>query len=390
MHKDILVLNAGSSTIKLALYPGGEAPERVLYRGEADGLGGKRGRLLIRDASGEPVVDQPLDGGHEQALETMLHWLAADSGHDPGAVGHRVVHGGTRYMQPVRLTPAVIEDLERLDGLAPLHQPHNLAPVRMLERQTPDLPQVACFDTAFHASQPWEARRFALPRHYTDAGIVRYGFHGLSYEYVSRYLCRNHPRLHAGRVLVAHLGNGASMCALHHGHSIATTMGFTALDGLPMGQRCGSLDPGVILYLMDHHGMDLREVEDLLYHRSGLLGMSGISHDMRTLLASDEGDAAEAIQVYCYRAAREAGSLAAALRGVDGVVFTGGVGQHAAAVRAAICERLDWLGVRLDQERNDGHAGCISADDSIPVLVIATDEERIIAEHTRRVVSAAA
>ena len=385
MTDRILVLNAGSSSIKLAIYPADAPPDQPLFKGEADGLGGEQGRLLIRDHRRNTVIDQRLGASHEEALRAVLRWLAEDSGQDLAAVGHRVVHGGMHYAEPVRLTPGLVEELERLDGLAPLHQPHNLSAVRVLARQRPDLPQVACFDTAFHRTQHWEAQRFALPREYTAAGILRYGFHGLSYQHVSSYLACHHPQLYRGRVVVAHLGNGASVCALHHGRSIATSMGFTALDGLPMGQRCGSLDPGVVLYLMDHYGMDLRALEDVLYHRSGLLGMSGISHDMRVLLASDDPAAAEAIRVYCYRAAREIGALVTTLRGLDGLVFTGGVGQHAAPVREAICERLDWLGVSLDQERNAGNAGSVSRDGSLPVLVVTCDEERVIAEETRRI-----
>ena len=387
MTEQLLVINAGSSSIKFAIYPAEAGSDQALFRGEAEGLGpdDQGGHLRIQNSGRECVLARDLDGSHESALKAMLEWLDAEVG-PLAAVGHRVVHGGLRYGEPVRLNPDIMRDLEALGSLAVLHQPHNLSSVRILERQRLGLPQVACFDTAFHRTQPWEAQRFALPRKLTESGIVRYGFHGLSYEFISEYLQRHHPRLHGGRVLVAHLGNGASLCAMHNGRSMATSMGFTALDGLPMGQRCGSLDPGVVLYLINERGMSAREVEDMLYRQSGLLGMSGISHDMRALLASDDPAAAEAGLVYGDRAAREIGSLAAALQGLDGLVFTGGVGQHAAPVREGICQRLGWLGVYLDAERNAGHAGCISRDDSLPVLVIPTDEERIIARHTRRLV----
>ncbi len=251
----------------------------------------------------------------------------------------------------------------------------------------PDLPQVVCFDTAFHRSQPALAQRFALPREWSERGVLRYGFHGLSYDYIAGRLRAEYPRLAQGRVVVAHLGNGASLCALHEGRSVATSMGFTALDGLPMGQRCGALDPGVVLYLIKQQGLSVDEVEDMLYHRSGLLGMSGISHDMRELLASSDPAAADAIAVFCYRAAREIASLAAALGGLDGLVFTAGIGENCPPVRRAIVERLAWLGFGLDDQANSANGAMISAADSPPVLVMATDEEGVIARETRRLLA---
>ncbi|MCC5810737.1 MAG: acetate/propionate family kinase [Ectothiorhodospiraceae bacterium] len=378
-QQSVLVVNAGSSSIKFALYARGDRPT-PLYRGQADGLGGDA-RFRVSDLVEGGTEQRALRGGdHRAAIEALMEWVEHCSRDRPlAAAGHRVVHGGTRYSEPVRLTDGILAELEDLKGLAPLHQPHNLSPVRLLAELRPDLPQTASFDTAFHRDQPWYAQRFALPRSYADEGVLRYGFHGLSYQYMARWLKEHHPELHRGRVIVAHLGNGASLCAMRGGRSVATSMGFTALDGLPMGQRCGSLDPGVVLYLIRQRGMAAEDVEDLLYRRSGLLGMSGISHDVRALLESREPAAAEALEIYCYRAAREIGSLAAALGGMDALVFTAGVGEHAAPVRADICGRLSWLGVALDEERNRGHAGCISHDDSTPVLVVPTDEEGEIA-----------
>ena len=295
-----------------------------------------------------------------------------------------IVHGGADYAAPVRVTPAVLARLERLVPLAPLHQPHNLLPIRTLAARLPDLPQVACFDTGFHCVQSTVARAFALPRELSDAGVRRYGFHGLSYEYIASVLPQYDARAAAGRTIVLHLGNGASMCAMHAGKSVATTMGFTAVDGLPMGTRTGSLDPGVLLYLMDEHGMDARAIETLIYKRSGLLGVSGISSDMRELLESDHPHARDAIELFCYRIGRELGSLAAALGGLDAVVFTAGIGEHAAPIRDRVCRDASWLGLALDTAANARHGPRISGPDSrIAAWVIATDEEHMIALHTR-------
>jgi len=284
------------------------------------------------------------------------------------------------------VTPAVIDELEKLTPLAPLHQPHNLKPVRLIEQLHPDVPQVVCFDTAFHRTQPDVAQAFALPAAITDLGVRRYGFHGLSYEYIASVLPDVAPAAAAGRTVVAHLGNGASMCALVAGKSVASTMGFTAVDGLPMGTRCGNLDPGVLLYLMEERGMDARAVEDLLYHHSGLLGVSGISGDMRTLLESDDPRARFAIDLYVYRICRELGSLAAAMEGLDAVVFTGGIGEHAAAIREGVVRRAQWLGADLNVTANlDGGPLVSTASSRVPVYVIPTNEELMIARHTRAV-----
>jgi acetate kinase len=299
------------------------------------------------------------------------------------AAGHRIVHGADRYSAPVLLTEALLAELAGFVPLAPLHQPHNLAAVEALAALAPDLPQVGCFDTAFHRTQPALAQAFALPRALSAEGIKRYGFHGLSYEYIAGVLPQHLGPAAEGRVVVAHLGNGASMCGMIGRRSAATTMGFTALDGLMMGTRAGNLDPGVLLYLIQHKGMDVERLTRLLYKESGLLGVSDLSQDMRTLLASDRPAAREAIELFCYRATRELGSLAAALGGLDALVFTGGIGERAAPVRARICTAAAWLGLSLDEAANATNATVISAAESrVAVLVVPTDEERMIAQHT--------
>lgn len=305
------------------------------------------------------------------------------------AIGHRVVHGGASYKAPVRVTEKVLADLAALTPLAPLHQPHNLAPIHAIAARQPLLPQVACFDTAFHQAQPALAQTFALPRRYFDQGVRRYGFHGLSYEYVSARLSEIAPELARGRVIAAHLGNGASLCAIKDGRSVASTMGFTAVDGLMMGTRCGTIDPGVILYLMDEEGLDSRGIADLVYRRSGLLGVSGISSDMRMLRASSAPEAVEATTLFEYRIIREIGSLVAALGGLDGLVFTAGIGEYDAATRAAVMQGCAWLGLTGDAARNAIGAGKISADDSkVVAWVIPTDEEGVIAQHTAALLAA--
>lgn len=383
MSVGILVLNAGSSSFKFALYAlADQQPLTLQYRGLLDGIGG-RARLQIKDASGETLEQRaPVAGStHEQALATVLGWLEANlDGISLAAAGHRVVHGGPRRSAPARVDAQLLEELEALCALAPLHQPHNLAAVRAIQHLRPELPQVACFDTAFHRSQPLLAQRFALPEEYAERGVLRYGFHGISYEYIAEQLPRYDAAAGAGRTVVAHLGNGASMCAMQSGKSIATTMGFSTLDGLMMGQRGGSMDPGVLLYLLQQEGLSVPQLEELLYRRSGLLGVSGLSMDMRELLASPEPAAALAIELYCYRARRELGSLVAALGGLDALVFTGGIGENAAPIRASICQELDWLGLDFDPQANAANQSRISRPGSrVRVWVIATDEESNIA-----------
>lgn len=389
MRGDVLVLNSGSSSIKFALYDGDDEQLPVLGRGRIEGIGGAT-RLRAFDDRGQPLVDQPFSDqlDHAQAMVELVTWgRQREAAHDIAAVGHRVVHGGMRFDHPVRVDEKILNELQVLSPLAPLHQPHNLAGIRSLAALEPALPQIACFDTAFHRTLPGLAQRFALPRKYHDLGIRRYGFHGLSYEYIAGALPElAGPDIAAGRVIVAHLGNGASLCALRDGHSVDTTMGFTALDGLAMGTRCGNLDPGVVLYLQDELGMSTAEVADLLYHRSGLAGVSGISNDMRSLLASDEPSAREAVDLFVYRINRELGALVATLGGLDALVFTGGIGEHAAPIRAQVCELAAWLGIRLDAAANGCHASRISTMDSaVSTWVIPTDEEQMIARHTCRV-----
>jgi acetate kinase len=342
---------------------------------------------MVRDAAGATLADKRWPDGtspdHEAVLGDLLDWLDARRGTDRLlAVGHRVVHGGSEFATPVRLTAEIIEALERLTPLAPLHQPHSLSPIRAVLALRPGLPQIACFDTAFHRTMPPVATRFALPRDYEQSGVRRYGFHGLSYEYIARRLREATPDLASGRVIVAHLGNGASLCAMHGGSSIDTTMSFTALDGLVMGTRCGALDPGVVLYMLQQRGLSPGEVEDVLYRRSGLLGASGVSSDMRALLASADIGAREAIELFVFRIAQQTAALAASLEGLDGFVFTAGIGERAADIRAMVGERLGWLGIEIDAAANDCHADRIStAQSRVEVCVIATDEEGMIARH---------
>ena len=317
-------------------------------------------------------------------LAELLGWVGEHLGDARlVAAGHRVVHGGRRFVAPARVDGAVLAELGRLSPLAPLHQPHSLAAIRAIAANRPDLPQVACFDTAFHRTNAAVARRLALPRALAEEGMERYGFHGLSYEFIAGRLPEVAPGLAEGKVIVAHLGNGASLCALSGGRSVDTTMGFTALDGLPMGTRCGALDPGAILYLMQAHGMEAPALERLLYHESGLLGVSGVSSDMRALLASDDPHAAEAVELFAFQVARQAGALASTLGGLDGIVFTAGIGENVPEVRRQACERLAWLGLALDGAANARGGPCISAPGSrVAAWVIPTDEERMIARHT--------
>ena len=382
----IAVLNAGSSSIKFALYESG-GDGALLFRGQIERIGAGP-HLEVRDAAGTVVAERRWPGGaldhHGATAEILAQGQALLAGRPVLAFGHRVVHGGTRFAAPVRIDRAIVSELESLVPLAPLHQPHNLAPIAAILDAAPHLPQIACFDTAFHRTQPVLAQEFALPRELTADGVRRYGFHGLSYDFVTSRLRATQPALAQGRLIVAHLGNGASLCATRDGRSVASTMGFTALDGLMMGTRAGALDPGVLLYLAQQRGMSFAAIEDLLYRKSGLLGVSGISSDMRTLRASTEPAAREAIDLFVYRIVREVGSLAAALGGVDGIVFTAGIGENDAATRAEIVEGCRWLGVTLDPERNRAGEGRISADGSaVSAWIVPTDEERMIAQYTR-------
>jgi acetate kinase len=389
MSRALLVLNAGSSSLKFSVFAD-EDPPRPLLRGQLEALL-TRPRFLAR-AGGAVVAEKEWPPGthlgHAGAIDHLLSWGQGGvlGGHTISAVGHRVVHGGPRRRGPVLVDPATLAELAALVPLAPLHQPHSLAAIAAVAERAPSVPQVACFDTAFHATQPTVAQSFALPHRYFDEGVRRYGFHGLSYESIAVTLPSLTPAAAAGRTVVAHLGNGASLCALAGGRSVATTMGFTALDGLVMGTRCGALDPGVLLYLMDRHGMDARALERLLYHHSGLRGVSGGSSDMRELLARSDAPARAAVDLFVYRIDRELGSLAAALGGLDALVFTGGIGENAAPIRARVCGGARWLGLELDAAANARGGPCISAGESrVSAWVIPTDEELMIARHTRAV-----
>lgn len=382
------VINAGSSSIKFGIYQPGE-DEPVVCRGRLEGLGTSP-RMRVADAEGTVLVERSWSAEVLDARAATREVLATAAelarGRTLGGIGHRVAHGGARYGQPIRIDAEVLSELRKLCPLAPLHQPHNLAPIDAIAEAAPHLPQVACFDTAFHRGQPPVAQALGLPRRFAEDGLRRYGFHGLSYEYICGRLPEIAPRLAQGRVIIAHLGNGASLCAVDRCRSVATTMGFSSLDGLIMGTRCGAMDPGVLLFLMDGYGMGARELEDLMYRRSGLLGVSGVSSDMRALRASGKPEAAEAIELFVYRAVRETGSLAAALGGLDGLVFTGGIGENDAETRAEIAAGCVWLGLELDPARNAGGAGRISADGSkVEAWVTPTDEERMIARHAGEV-----
>jgi len=389
----ILVLNAGSSSIKFLLFAEQRGELSPVIRGQVEALH-TAPHFIARDAEGRVLAEKSWDEGaplgHDGGVAHLASFLQEHgTGYDLRAVGHRVVHGGLQHVRPVQLDQSVLATLDKLVPLAPLHQPHNLAPIRALFDRRPQLPQVACFDTAFHATNPDVARRFAIPAELHDAGVRRYGFHGLSYEYVASMLPSHDPRAAAGKVVVCHLGNGSSMCALDAGSSVASTMGFTAVDGLPMGTRSGALDAGVLLYLMDERRMDARAIEKLIYSQSGLLGMSGISSDMRKLLQSDDPRARTAVDVFVYRIGRELGSLVAALGGLDALVFTAGIGENSAAIRERVCRDAVWTGLVFDAEANAAGKPCISAAHSrVSAWVIPTNEELMIARHTQRLLDA--
>jgi len=394
MADAIAVFNAGSSSIKFSLFALRGTELELTDRGQIEGIF-TAPHFVAKDAAGNVLSEKAwaegVELGHAHALEHLMTFLRDRlAGAHLVGVGHRVVHGGLDHTQPVRIDAAVLETLRKYMPLAPLHQPHNLAPIGLLLERAPQLPQVACFDTSFHRSNPELAQMFALPHALHEQGVRRYGFHGLSYEYVASVLPVCDAQAARGRSVVLHLGNGASMCAIRAGRSVASTMGFTAVDGLPMGTRCGALDPGVMLYLMDQRGMDARQLEQLIYHESGLLGVSGVSSDMRTLLGSDAPRAKLAVDLYVYRIGRELGSLAAALGGLDAIVFTAGIGENAAVLRERICRDADWLGVELAPAANAAGGPRISAPGSrVSAWVIPTNEELMIARHTRTVLGAA-
>ena len=387
----LLTLNAGSSSIKFSLFDiGAELDERVC--GEVEGLGSKP--HLHAEMAGKRFADETLDAGqvtdHDSALAVVLKVLEKQIGTMAiAAVGHRVVHGGVAFAESIVLDDQRLAELALLSPLAPLHQPGNLSGVRAARRAFPDALQVACFDTAFHRSHPWVNDTYALPREYYEQGIRRYGFHGLSYEYVVDRLKQIAPLYEQGRVVVMHLGNGASMCAIRDGQSVGSSMGFTALDGLPMGTRCGQLDPGIVLYLLREKGMTADAIEDLLYRKSGLKGLSGLSQDMRELEAAGTPEAMQAIDYFVFRIRRELGSMAAILSGLDAVVFCGGIGENAWRIRERVCQGFEWLGVELDDVRNQAAETVVSSDRSrVRVFVIKTNEDMTIARHTARLLAA--
>ncbi len=396
MSDAILVFNAGSSSLKFAVFLDGNPPV-PLIRGQVEGLF-TQPHFVARDTAGHIIGDQqwPADTqlGHAGAIDFIFRWGREPlSEHRIVAAGHRVGHGGMTFTRPVLVDARVLEALETLIPLAPLHQPHNLGAIKAVAERAPELPQVACFDTAFHRNQPAVAQAYGLPRRFAAEGVLRYGFHGLSYEYIAAVLPEFALSAAAGRTVVAHLGSGASMCAMSGGKSVATTMGFTPLDGLLMGTRCGAIDPGVLLYLMDQHGLDARGIERLLYQQSGLLGVSETSNDMRRLLECESSDAraAEAIELFVYRVSCELGSLAAALGGLDGLVFTGGIGERSAAIRERVCRDAAWLGLELDAGANETGGPRLSSRDSrVSAWAVPTNEELMIAQHTKRLVAKSA
>lgn len=392
MNGIFVTLNAGSSSLKFAVFDAASSSATALLRGKIAGIGGTP-VFSAKDANGAPIDAGALSSlavlsTHQTLIAQLLPWLSTHQGERPLlAVGHRVVHGGQFYSKPTRLTPAVIRQLETLVPLAPLHQPHNLAAIEAVAKWHPDIPQIACFDTSFHSEKDPLAQLFALPRSLTDEGVIRYGFHGLSYDYIASVLPEYLDDA-SGRIIVAHLGNGSSMCAMKDRKSVATSMGFTALDGLMMGRRCGALDPGVVLYLMQAKGMTAAEIEHLLYKQSGLLGVSGITNDMQVLQNSDNPHAKEAIHLFCYRAAANLAALVPSIGGLDALVFTAGIGENSALVRRLVCERLEWLGITLDQNANTRNATTISATKSnLKVLVIPTNEEAVVARACHRLLS---
>jgi acetate kinase len=388
----ILVANAGSSSVKFQVFevePGGGLRRQL--KGQIDGVG-SRPRLRASAADGRVLVDRTYENDAVRdvtaALATAGAWLRTELKINPIAIGHRVVHGGPDYDKPVRIDQKILTQLERYASLAPLHQPYNLAPIRSIQAYFPELPQVACFDTAFHRGHGALADCYAIPRQLHVEGVRRYGFHGLSYEYIAGALPKVAPEIADKRVIVAHLGSGASMCAISRGQSVESTMGFTALDGLPMGTRPGQLDPGVVLYLISEKGMSAEAVQNLLYRECGLKGLSGISNDMRELQGNSDPNAALAVDYFIYRVGLNAGMLAAAMQGVDAFVFTAGIGENSPQIRAAIVDKLGWLGASVDATANGANKLLISGRDSrLPVYVVPTDEELMIARHTLSLLS---
>lgn len=391
MDEGILVINSGSSSIKFSLFSIQRDKLNLYYHGKIEDLYGSP-RMVILNSNHAQIMQQTIPSrGHEVGLKAFFNWFDHLSNSvSLKAVGHRVVHGGTFFSHPILITDDSMKEMSTLIPLAPLHQPHNLEAIKIIQKLNPKLPQIACFDTTFHQAQNKLAKLFAIPRSLTAEGIIRYGFHGISYEYIASIITQHIGDIGNQRVIVAHLGNGSSMCAMYQRKSVATTMGFTALDGLMMGTRCGSIDPGVLLYLIEEKNYSAKQVEDLLYNESGLLGVSGISHDVRQLIANFDDNAEEAIDLFCYRAALAVGSLCVALNGCDALIFTAGIGEHAALVRQKISAHLNWLGIKINKKANDSNATIISEKDSdIIVSIIPTDEEYMIAKHVMTILRSA-
>lgn len=397
LNKACLVLNAGSSSLKFSVFrqpkeaPGNQL--QAVLNGQISGIGGAT-QFEAKDADNQQLAKFHWEAHEEMSREALLRyvlrWIDNHLVDDElVAAGHRVVHGGKAISRPQQVDAQLIDTLDGLTPLAPLHQPHNVSAIRLLADIYPELKQVACFDTAFHATQPWLSRAFALPRQISDEGVCKYGFHGLSYEYVTKQLLAKHPRLAQGKVVICHLGNGSSLCAVKDGQSIDTSMSFSALDGVPMGTRSGALDPGVLLYLMREKGMGLEEIEDLLYRRSGLLGVSGLSNDMKVLQESDDPNARQAVELFCFRIAKEVAAMATSMNGINALVFTAGIGENSPAIRAMICEKLSWLGVQLNDTLNQrrGQELISGLGSNIAVFVIPTNEELMIARHTLNLLS---
>lgn len=388
----ILVINTGSSSVKFGVYSTSEETLVPLCRGSVVNIGTSPA-FSVKGIEGVETESNELDSnvvtGHDEAVKYVLDWVSSSlPDENITVVGHRVVHGGAEFCSPVIINKEILKNLVEFEKLAPLHQPYNVAGISAFMKAHPGIPQVACFDTSFHRTQPRVAEMFGLPDEFYDEGVRRYGFHGLSYEYIAGKLRETDPTLAGGRIIVAHLGNGASMCAIKEGKSVASTMGFTAVDGLPMGTRSGSIDPGVIIYLLNEKGYDTAEVEDLIYKRSGLLGISGISNDMKVLISSEDPWAELAVEYFVYRAQREIGSLSAALGGLDALIFTAGIGENSPEVREKICTGLSWLGIHLDAQANSSNEELISLPGKSPsVHVIPTNEELMIAVHTKKALS---
>jgi len=395
-HNAYLVLNAGSSSLKFSVFRqvADTTELKTILSGQIAGIGSSA-TFIAKDEDRRVLAEHRWNEADSNSrdilLQYLLDWINNTLVDDHiVAAGHRVVHGGRFLGRPMQVNAELLDQLEQLVPLAPLHQPHNLAPIQILARNHPELDQVACFDTAFHSTQPWRAKAYALPRELSDEGLCKYGFHGLSYEYVTERLLATHPELAKGHIVICHLGNGSSLCAVKDGRSMDTTMGFTALDGVPMGTRCGSIDPGVLLYLMHEKKMDLAAIEDLLYRRSGLLGVSGLSNDMKVLQESTELYAKQAVELFCFRVAKEVGAMAASMGGLDALVFTAGIGENSPEIRELVAQQLEWLGVKLDAAANSERQVNISAVDArVPTFVVPTNEEMMIAKHTMNVLAAA-